>query len=315
MKNVRFGIVGLGNMGRFHADYLMNGKVSRCELTAVSDAFPINLNSYKEFKTFESSEKLIRSGAVDAVIIATPHYLHTSIGIDALENGLHVMVEKPISVHKADCERLIAAHQKSNGKVFGAMFQLRTEPRYQKIKRLIESGEIGEIVRVNWIITDWFRTEAYYASGGWRATWKGEGGGALLNQCPHQIDLLHWLLGKPSRIHGFCQFGRFHNIEVEDNVTVFMEFPTGATGLFITSTGESPGTNRLEIAGDRGKLVLENGKLTFTRNEVPMRAFSKTAKTGFARPELWNIEIPIENTAAQHATIMQNFVEAILDGS
>jgi predicted dehydrogenase len=315
MQSVRVGVIGMGNMGRYHADYLAQGKVARCQLAAIATSTPSKAEKFKDVRIFETGEDLIRSGAVDAVLICTPHYSHTTLGIMALEHGLHIMAEKPISVHKADCERLIAAHQKSNGKIFGAMFQLRTEPRYQKIKKLIESGELGEIVRMNWIITDWFRTEAYYASGGWRATWKGEGGGALLNQCPHQIDLLHWLLGKPSRIRGFCQFGRFHNIEVEDNVTVFLEYPDGATGLFVTSTGESPGTNRFEIAGDRGKLVLENGKLTFMRNESPMRAFSKTAKTGFARPEIWNVEIPIENTAAQHATVMTNFVEAILDGA
>jgi predicted dehydrogenase len=305
----------MGNMGRYHADYLSQGKVPRCTLTAIATSTPSKAEKFKDAKLFVNGEEMIRSGAVDAILICTPHYSHTSLGIMGFEHGLHVMVEKPISVHKADCERLIAAHQKADGKIFGAMFQLRTEPRYQKIKRLIDEGELGEVVRVTWIITDWFRTEAYYASGGWRATWKGEGGGALLNQCPHQIDLLHWLLGKPTAIRGFCQFGRYHNIEVEDNVTVFMEYPTGATGLFVTSTGESPGTNRLEIAGDRGKLVLENGKLTFTRNEIPMRTFSKTAKTGFAKPDLWNIEIPLENTPAQHATVMTNFVEAILDGA
>jgi predicted dehydrogenase len=224
------------------------------------------------------------------------------------------MVEKPISVHKADCERLINAAAKS-GKNFGAMFQLRTEPRYQKIKRLIETGELGEIVRVTWIITDWFRTEAYYSSGGWRATWKGEGGGALLNQCPHQIDLLHWLLGKPSRILGFCQFGRFHNIEVEDNVTAYLEYTNGATGVFITSTGEAPGTNRFELAGTRGRLVLENNALTFVRNEADMIEFSKSAKVGFAKPETTVVPIPIENAPAPHATLMQNFVDAILDGA
>lgn len=314
MQTVRVGVIGMGNMGRYHADYLAQGKVPRCTLSAIATSSPDKAAKFKDAKIFKSGEELIQSGAADAVLICTPHYSHTTLGILALQNGQHVMVEKPISVHKADCERLIDAHKKSK-QVFGAMFQLRTEPRYQKIKKLIDDGELGEIVRVTWIITDWFRTEAYYASGGWRATWKGEGGGALLNQCPHQIDLLHWLLGKPSCIRAFCQFGRFHNIEVEDNVTVFIEYPTGATGHFITSTGESPGSNRLEIAGDRGRLVLESGKLTFTRNETPMRAFSKTAKTGFARPEIWNVEIPIENTPAQHATIMQNFVEAILDSA
>lgn len=315
MNKVRVGIIGLGNMGKYHADYLQQGKVSRCELTAVSSSTPSKLEKYKGLKTFDAGEKLIHSGAVDAVLIATPHYSHTTLGIEAFNAGLHVMVEKPISVHKADCEKLIAAARKNPKLVFGAMFQLRTEPRYKKLKQLIDSGELGQIVRVNWIITDWFRTEAYYASGGWRATWKGEGGGALLNQCPHQLDLLQWLIGMPACIRAFCQFGRYHNIEVEDNVTVFMEYPNGATGVFITSTGEAPGTNRFEIAGDRGKIVIEGGKMTFTRNEVSMRDFSKTAKTGFARPDIWNVEIPVENSPAQHATVMQNFVDAILDGS
>src|SRR5207247_9375363 len=211
MKTVRIGIVGMGNMGKFHADYLMNKKVARGELTAVSDAFPANLEKYKQFKTFESSEQLIRSGEVDAVIIATPHYLHTSIGIDALQNGLHVMVEKPISVHKADCERLLAAH-KGGKQVFAAMFQQRTEPKYRKLKSRLQNGELGEITRVSWIMTDWYRTEAYYTSGGWRATWRGEGGGVLLNQCPHNLDMLCWLVGRPGRVRGFCQLGRFHNI-------------------------------------------------------------------------------------------------------
>src|SRR2546426_7558397 len=143
----------------------MNKKAARGEWAAVSDPFPANLEKYKQFKTFESSEKLIRSGEVDAVIIATPHYLHTSIGIDALQNGLHVLVEKPISVHKADCERLLAAH-KSQKQVFAAMFQQRNEPKYRKLKSLVQNGELGQIIRFSWIITDWYRTEAYYASGG-----------------------------------------------------------------------------------------------------------------------------------------------------
>ena len=314
IKTVRLGIIGMGNMGKFHADYLLKGKIPRVELTAVSDAFAANLEPYKQLKTFARSEDLIRSGAVDAVIIATPHYLHTSIGIDALQNGLHVLVEKPVSVHKADCERLIAAHQNPK-QVFAAMFQQRTEPKYRKIKQLITEEELGDIVRVNWIITDWFRAESYYASGGWRATWKGEGGGVLLNQCPHNLDLLYWLCGKPARVRGFCQLGRYHDIEVEDNVTAYFEYASGATGVFVTSTGEAPGTNRLEICGQRGRLVLENNKITFVRNEIPMDQFCKTSKAGFAKPGVWNVEIPFEGTGGSHAEITLNFIEAILDNA
>lgn len=305
----------MGNMGKYHADYLLQGKVNRCELTAIASSTPSKIEKYKPLPIFDSGEKLIRSGCVDAVLIATPHYSHTPLGIEAFNAGLHVMVEKPISVHKADCERLIAGSKQNPNLTFAAMFQLRAEPRYKKLKQLITDGELGRIVRVSWIITDWFRTEAYYSSGGWRATWRGEGGGALLNQCPHQLDLMQWLVGMPGCIRGFCQFGRYHNIEVEDNVTVYMEYPNGATGIFITSTGEAPGTNRFEIAGERGKIVLEHGKMTFIRNESPMTDFSKTARTGFARPDLWNVEIPVETGAAHHATVLQNFVDAILDGS
>ncbi len=315
MNTVRLGIIGMGNMGKFHADYLLAGKVPRAELTAVCSTSPAKLDAYKSVRIFDDGEKLIRSGAVDAVVIATPHYQHTSLGIAAFEAGVHVMVEKPISAHKADAERLIAARRQHPKLVFGAMFQFRTEPRYTKIQKLIQDGDLGDVVRINWIITDWYRTEAYYASGGWRATWKGEGGGVLLNQCLHQLDTLQWLVGMPARVRGFCQIGRFHNIEVEDNVSIFMEWKNGATGVFVSSTGETPGTNRFEIVGTRGKVVLENGKLTFTRNDADMIEFSKAAKTGFAKPETTEENIPIENAPAPHAALMQNFVDAILDGS
>lgn len=314
MSTVRLGIVGMGNIGRYHADYLSQGKVRRAELTAVCDAFA-PLERYRPLQTFTDPHELFRSGAIDAVIIATPHYQHTTLGIAALEAGLHAMIEKPISAHKADAERLIAAAAQRPKQVFAGMFQLRTEPRYLKIKKLIDGGDLGEVVRVCWLITDWYRTEAYFASGGWRATWKGEGGGVLLNQCLHNLDTLAWLLGQPARVRGFCQLGRYHQIEVEDNVTAYLEYPNGATGVFVTSTGEAPGTNRFEIAGTRGKVVLEHNKLTFTRNEVDMIEFSRTAKVGFAKPEVWHVDIPFTDAPMPHAIVMQNFVDAILDGT
>ena len=313
MTKVRLGIIGMGNIGQHHQAYLSAGKVSRAELVAVSDAIPGKLDKYKPLKTFSDGEELIRSGLVDAVIIATPHYQHTTLGIAALKQGVHAMVEKPISAHKADAERLIAAHKSNPKVIFAGMFQLRAEPRYLKIQKLIQSGELGEVVRMSWIMTDWYRTEAYFASGGWRATWKGEGGGVLLNQCLHNLDVLQWLLGMPARVRGFCQLGRFHQIEVEDNASAYFEYPNGGTGIFVSSTGEAPGTNRLEIAGTRGKLVLERDKLSFTRNEQDMIEFSQTAKVGFARPEVWHVDIPFDNANNPHAILVQNLVNAILD--
>jgi len=315
MKSVRLGIIGVGGMGSSHANYLHKGEVGRCELRAVCDIDPDRLKPFKDLKTFTDSRKLIRSGEVDAVLIATPHYFHTTIGIDALDNGLHVLTEKPISVHKADCERLIAAHKRNPKQVFAAMFQLRTVPVYKRIKKLIADGELGRIERTSWIVTAWYRTEAYYASGGWRATWKGEGGGVLLNQCPHNLDLFQWIAGMPCRVRATCNFGKYHDIEVEDEVTAYLEYRNGATGMFVASTGEAPGTDRLEIAGDRGKLVYEDGKLDFLRNEVSARKFSKTAKGSFDRPEAWNIEIPVRDARNGHSVVTQNFVDAVLDGA
>ena len=316
MYKVRIGIIGMGNMGRFHANDLLDGKVPRGELAAVGSTSPHKLEEYKEkgLQIFGSGEEMIASGAIDALLIATPHYQHTSLGVAALEAGLHIMVEKPISAHKADAERLIAAAAARPDQVFGAMFQLRVEPRYQKIRELVQGGELGDLVRVLWIMTDWFRSEAYFQSGGWRATWKGEGGGVLLNQCLHQLDAMQWITGMPSKVRSHVGIGRWHDIEVEDDVTCYMEFANGASGAFITSSGETPGSNRFEIAGTKGRLILENDTLTLTRNEVPSDEWCKTSKIGFQKPETTVEEIPIPGADAAHATLMTNFVNAILDG-
>ena len=316
MDKVRIGIIGMGNMGRFHANDLLDGKVPRGELAAVGSTSPHKLEEYKEkgVQIFGSGEEMIASGAIDALLIATPHYQHTSLGVTALEAGLHIMVEKPISAHKADAERLIAAAAARPDQVFGAMFQLRVEPRYQKIRELVQGGELGNLVRVLWIMTDWFRSEAYFQSGGWRATWKGEGGGVLLNQCLHQLDAMQWITGMPSKVRSHVGIGRWHDIEVEDDVTCYMEFANGASGAFITSSGETPGSNRFEIAGTKGRLILENDTLTLTRNEVPSDEWCKTSKIGFQKPETTVEEIPIPGADAAHATLMTNFVNAILDG-
>lgn len=316
MNQVRIGVIGVGGMGSHHARYIQEGKVSRGRLTAVCDIVPEKVAAFKDVKGYASSDALIASGEVDAVMIATPHYGHTTIGIAALKAGLHVLVEKPISVHKADCERLIAAYKNrpKKSQVFAAMFNQRTDPHFIRVRKLINDGELGTIRRTNWIITNWFRTQAYYNSGGWRATWAGEGGGVLLNQCPHNLDLFQWICGMPSKVRAFCGLGKYHAIEVEDDVTAYLEYPNGATGVFITTTGEAPGTNRLEIVGDRGKLVVENGSVSFTRNEIPSDKFLKTSKESFATPDTWNIDIPVNGGGGQHLEITQNYVDAILDG-
>ena len=315
MDTVRMGVIGIGNIGKLHLQNI--AKSSKVSLAAVCDIVPERAQAAAEeygCPAYVDSDDLLNAHICDAVVIGTPHYSHTTIGIAAFQTGHHVLVEKPISVHKADCEQLIAAW-KATDRVFAAMFCQRTDPHYRKIKEMVQGGELGRLMRINWIITNWFRTEAYYASGGWRATWAGEGGGVLLNQCPHNLDLLQWICGMPLKVHGFCGIGRRHAIEVEDEVTAFLEYPDDCTGVFVTSTGEAPGTNRLEIAGENGKLVLEDGRLTFTRNAVPATEYSRTSTSGFGRPDFEVIEYPIEGNGGQHFEILENFADAILEGA
>ena len=315
MDKVRIGIIGMGNMGQFHAKDILEGKVARGELTAVGSTSPKKLAEFEEkgIKVYGSGKEMIDSGNIDALLIATPHYQHTSLGIAALDAGLHIMVEKPISAHKADAERLIAKAEAHADQVFAGMFQLRVEPRYQKIREIVQNGELGELMRVLWIMTDWFRSEIYFQSGGWRATWEGEGGGVLLNQCLHQLDAMQWITGMPNRVCSHVGIGKWHDIEVEDDVTCYMDFPNGATGAFITSSGETPGSNRFEIAGTKGRLILENEKLTLTRNAIPSDEWCKTSKIGFQQPDTTVENIPIPGSESPHAKLMTNFVNAIID--
>lgn len=314
MDTVRLGIVGLGNMGKAHLANIRAGKVEGLRVTALCESVGTLPPLQGEEKGFKDVNEMIHSKLIDAILICTPHFSHTTIGIEALKAGLNVLVEKPISVHKADCERLIAAHT-DKSKIFAAMFNMRTNATFKKVKDLIDSGELGEVRRVHWEVTNWFRTNYYYATGGWRGTWKGEGGGVLMNQCPHNLDLFQWMFGMPQRVRGFCQFGRFHEIEVEDDVTAVLQYDSGMSATFVTSTGEAPGCNKLEISAENGRLtVTDNTKIHFQRNRKPMSKFCMEAEAAFAMPESWHIDIPVEQSGGQHVEILQNFTNAILKG-
>lgn len=319
MDKVRIGIIGIGNMGSAHAKYLVKGEVPGGELTAVCDINSERLKWAKEslgerVRTFDNADAFFAAKAVDAVIVAVPHYDHPPLAIKAFRNGLHVLIEKPAGVYTKQVREMNEAAAKSD-RVFGIMYNQRTNPLYQKLKDVIQTGELGEIKRTNWIITNWYRPQSYYDSGGWRATWGGEGGGVLLNQDPHQLDLWQWTCGMPKRVRAFCAFGKYHNIEVEDDVTAYVEYENGATGVFVTSTGDAPGTNRFEISGDRGKIVIEDGKLVFWRLRIPERQFNREYKGGFGQPECWKCEVPIEGKETAHAGITSNWVQAILKGT
>lgn len=254
---------------------------------------------------------MIDKADIDAVIVAVPHYDHPSLTIRALEKGLNVICEKPAGVYTKQVREMNCVAEKSKG-LFTMMYNQRTNPLYKKMHDLMQSGEFGEIRRVNWIITNWFRTQFYYDSGSWRATWKGEGGGVLLNQCPHQLDLLQWICGMPNKVRAFCHFGKWHNIETEDDVTAYFEFPNGATGAFITTTGDAPGTNRFEILCSRGKLVCEKDTLTVYRLNEDLQDFLLTVKDGFAYPQYTEEVIPQSGNNPQHVGIINNFANAVL---
>ncbi|MFT5375400.1 MAG: putative dehydrogenase [Candidatus Latescibacterota bacterium] len=319
MEKVRVGIIGLGGMGSNHAGYLSRGEIAGAELAAVCDVDAARLAGVQEkygesVQAFESADALFASKCVDAVIVATPHYFHPPLVVQALESGHHAMSEKPAGVYTKQVREMNEVATKSD-RVFGVMFNQRTRGDHQKLRELVESGELGEIKRTIYIINNWFRAQSYYDSGGWRATWAGEGGGVLANQCPHNLDLWQWICGMPERVRAFCHFGKYHDIEVEDDVTAYVEYENGATGVFITSTGEAPGTNRLEISADNGKVVLENGTITFWRTRVPGSQFLKEWPNGFGSPEVWKCEVPFRQGGEEHKGITRNWTQAILNGT
>jgi len=312
-KSIRVGIIGLGSMGVNHARNLTEGKIPGAHLAAVSDMIPANLEPWKDAAKFSEANELIQSGTCDAVVIVTPHFSHTPLSIAAFKAGLHVLVEKPLTVKKSDAEEIIAAHKKSKS-IFGIMLNQRTDPLYQQVRKWIVDGTTGPIQRVQWTITDWFRSEAYYKWGGWRGTWAGEGGGILMNQAPHQLDLWQWLFGMPQRVRAVGKTGRYHDIEVEDDVTAIFEYANGLTGVFVTTTGEAPGVNRLEIAADNGLLVLEGRTLRFLKNKMPASEFNRTTQEKFSKPETEEIKEEFKDWGPQHAGILKNFIAAIANG-
>ena len=318
MEQLRLGIIGIGGMGTNHALSIVKGNVPEIKLTAVADTRDIRLSWAREnlpgtVAVFDDGRKLINSGTCDAVLIATPHYFHPDYVIYALEHGVHALTEKPAGVYTKKIREMNEVASRSD-KVFAIMLNQRTNCVYRKLHEMTTSGEMGEMKRVNWIITDWYRTQAYYDAAGWKATWDGEGGGVLLNQAPHQLDLLQWLCGMPVRVRAFCHEGKWHDIEVEDDVTAYLEYANGATGVFVTTTGDAPGTNRLELTFDRGKIICEHDKLLLYKLSESEREFCKNCPDGFRKPEMTFVEVETDGRNEQHTGVLKAFADRILHG-
>ena len=328
MKKIRLGIIGCGNIGSQHYSNVLNGKCPEIDVVAIADINPdrlewakVRCEKYREqnpsipkVNLFSDATVMLTSGLIDAVIISVPHYDHPKYAIEAFKNGIHVMCEKPAGVYTLQVREMIAEADRHPELRFGMMFNQRTNCLYRKMKEIIDSGELGEMKRSTWIITNWYRSQAYYNSGEWRATWAGEGGGVLLNQCPHNLDLWQWLCGMPTKVYAKMKFGKYHDIEVEDDVVATVEYENGAMGTFITSTADTPGTNRLEITFDGGSLICEKNQLILNKLETRESVFTKENTAPYSSPKCNTTVVETDGGNEQHTGVLNAFAASILRG-
>lgn len=317
MNEVRLAIVGFGNMGSAHAACVHSGKIQGLRLAAVCDISEVRRTlcreKYPDVPVFSDAREMFAFGLADAALVAVPHRLHAEIGIQAIQAGLHLLSEKPLDARLSRARQLVDAANASD-RVFAIMFNQRTNPLFRRAREIVRSGELGHLKRSIWIITNWYRSQRYYDSGAWRATWAGEGGGVLLNQAPHNLDLWQWICGMPKSLVGFCDIAKYHDIEVEDDATIYARYANGAVGTFITTTGEYPGTNRLEIAGELGKIVIEEGTLKWWRLRESEKGIRFSADSNSPAINMDYEEIRPSERETAHAGILQNFTNAILFG-
>jgi predicted dehydrogenase len=308
---IRLGVIGLGNIAQQHIDNITSGAVKNCVVTALCSRNNTGQADTLNATHFSRYQDLIDSDLIDAVLIATPTLSHFEIAQYALQKNRHVMLEKPIGLSSWEGEELLRLAP--NQVKFALMLNQRTDPTFKKMKEIVESGILGDVQRTHWTMTNWFRPDIYFQVSDWRATWKGEGGGLLVNQCIHNLDIFQWVCGVPSQITAFCEFGKYHGIEVEDEVTAYLRYPSKATGVFIGSTGETPGVNRFDVIGDQGSIHFENGKLTQKLNDQSVAEFCANTDEMFGMPKVTETDISTTESVNQHAIIMNNFIDAIVD--
>lgn len=319
MGKIKLGIIGIGNMGSNYATKVIKGECPDFELVAVADTNPMRITWAKEnlndsVKLFSTAEEMLDSGMIEACMVETPHYDHPHYAMECMERRIHVMIDKPAGVYTKQVREMNECAKEHPEVVFGIMLNQRTNCVYRKLRELVQSGKYGSIRRTNWIITDWYRPQVYYDSGSWRATWAGEGGGVLLNQSPHQLDLWQWICGMPKKVYANMKFGQWHDIEVEDDVTCFAEYENGATGIFVTTTGDACGSNRFEIQMDGAKLLVENNQLHVWEFEMKEQEFSKTNKSPFGYLKTQEYVPKLDGSNLQHVGVIHAWGKAILEG-
>lgn len=313
-KLIRFGIIGIGGMGANHANLLLQNKINNACLASICDMNKSFSKNFIDTPFYSNASDFFNKDKIDVAIIATPHRSHVNLGKEALKNDINVIIEKPLAVTAKQCREFIEFSKKYDAK-FGIMLNQRTNPAFIKLKKMIMSGELGKIHRYQWTITDWFRTNYYYNISDWRATWKGEGGGVLMNQSIHQLDLCQWLFGMPDSVITDMQLGHFHNIEVEDEVTSILKYKNGMKGIFSTTTGETPGVNRLEIASDYGLIIYENNCLTWKKLSETSTSVIRNSQILFEKPPVETLQFKFpheEDQHIEHNKILQNFTNFLL---
>ena len=331
VNKVRLGIVGLGAQGSMYAKFIADGLVPNMEIGAICDPDPdkraVAESAYPSVTFHDDYLTMLESGDVDAVVTCVSHYLHPQMGIAALERGIHALVEKPAGVYTKQVRELNAYAATKPELTFAIMFNQRNNPLYRAIKDLVDGGAIGKIRHSSWLITTWWRPQGYYDQSSWRATWGGEGGGVLVNQAPHQLDLWQWICGVPQSVYAKVGYGFRRDIAVEDEVTVVVDYGEGATGVFVTATHDLVGTDRFEILGDSGKIVVENSlTATVTRLKKPERELSEAMDADDVKrlftgqldmADYYSAEvIEFESQwGTQHAGVLENFAANILDGT
>ncbi len=309
---LKIGLIGLGPIGALHIDNLTSGAIKGCELACVCDTRKVDNPKIAALPFFTDVSEMLANGGIDAVIIATPSFTHYNLAQKALEAGKHVLVEKPLALCSYDAKKLGELASRL-GKTCAVMLNQRTTPIYMRLKEMVQSGEFGKIKRVSWNMTNWFRPQIYYDMSSWRGLWKGEAGGVLINQAIHNIDAFAWIFGLPQSLRAWCKFGKYHNIEVEDEVTAYMDYPEDMTATFITSSGEHPGTNRFEISGDKAYVVAENNELRISKFAPESSSeFTMNTKYAFGTPDTVETVEKFEGKGAQHAGVLQNFTNACL---
>jgi predicted dehydrogenase len=330
-KKVRLGIIGFGQQGGAYARFISEGLVPNMQIGAICDTDPakkeLAASQYPDAPFYDDYLTMLESGDIDAVVTCVPHYLHPEMGIESLKRNVHALVEKPAGVYTRQVKELNEYAASRPELSFGIMFNQRNNPLYREIKEIVSSGQIGEIRHTSWIITTWWRPQVYYDQSAWRGTWGGEGGGVLVNQAPHQLDLWQWICGVPKSVYSKVAYGFRRDIAVEDEVTAVVDYGDGATGVFVTATHDIVGTDRFEILGDQGKIVVENSQTaTVTRLSKPERELSdgmgmddvrKLFMGQLNRDEFYSTEV-IEFESAwgsQHAGVLENFAANILDGT